>query len=78
MIKIGYLVKLPTISSFIMSAGSYYEMINTHTLHYVRPLEKPSISLMITGPFYPEAEFRKEVLDRYKKKTNFRVLKPKI
>ena len=56
--------KLPTISSFILSSGSYYEMINTHTLHYVRPLEEPSISLMLTGPFYPEAEFRKEILDK--------------
>jgi hypothetical protein len=56
--------KLPSISSFIMSAGSYYEMTNTHTLHYVKPLEKPSISLMLTGPLYPEAEFRKEVLDK--------------
>jgi hypothetical protein len=56
--------QLPTISSFIMSAGSYYEMINTHTLHYVKPLDKPSISLMLTAPLYPESVFRKEVLDK--------------
>jgi len=56
--------KLPTISKFVMSAGSYYEMTNTHTLHYVKPLDEPSISLMLTGPLYPEASFRKEVLTK--------------
>ena len=55
---------LPTISKFIMKEGSYYEMVNTHTLHYVRPLDKPSISLMLTGDLYPEASFRKEVLTK--------------
>ena len=35
-----------------------------HTLHYVRPLDKESLSLMITGPLYPEAEFRKEILNK--------------
>lgn len=56
--------KLPNIATFIMSAGSYYEMINTHTLHYVKPLNEPSISLMLTGTLYPEANFRKEVLTK--------------
>ena len=56
--------KLPTISKFIMSVGSYYEMTDTHTLHYVKPLDEPSISLMLTGPLYPEAFFRKEVLTK--------------
>ncbi len=56
--------ELPIISKFIMSNGSYYEMINTNTLHYVRPLGKPSISIMLTGDLYPEAVFRKENLDR--------------
>jgi hypothetical protein len=55
---------LPEISKFILTAGSYYEMVNTHTLHYVKPLDKPSISLMITGPLYTEAQFRKEVLNK--------------
>lgn len=55
---------LPEISKFILTSGSYYEMINTHTLHYVRPLDGPSISLMITGTLYPEAQFRKEVLNK--------------
>ena len=56
--------KIPVISKFIMSEGSYYEMVNTHTLHYVRPLGKPSVSFMLTGELYPESSFRKEVLDR--------------
>lgn len=53
---------IPIISKFILSAGSYYEMTNTHTLHYVKPIDKYSVSLMITGNLYPEN--RKEVLDR--------------
>ena len=56
--------KLPIISRFIMSEGSYYEMTNTHTLHYVKPLEEPSISLMITGNLDSEASFRKESLNK--------------
>lgn len=55
---------MPIISKFILNEGSYYEMINTHTLHYVKPLVNPSISLMITGTLYPEASFRKEVLTK--------------
>ena len=56
--------KLPEIAKFIIATGSYYEMTNTNTLHYVKPIGGISISLMITGPLYPEAEIRKEVLDR--------------
>lgn len=52
------------VSRFILNEKSYYEMTNTHTLHYVRPLDKESLSLMITGPLYPEAEFRKEILNK--------------
>lgn len=55
---------LPEISKVILTEGSYYEMINTHSLHYVKPLGEPSISLMITGPLYPEASIRKEVLNK--------------
>ena len=55
---------LPTISRFIMSAGSYYEMVNTHTLHYVKPLNNISISFMVTGNLYPEASIRKEALTK--------------
>ena len=55
---------LPIISRFVMREGSYYEMVNTNTLHYVKPMINPSISLMLTGPLYPEASFRKEILDK--------------
>jgi hypothetical protein len=54
---------LDQISKFILTEGSYYEMTNTHTLHYVKPQDQPSISLMITGPLYPEASVRKEILN---------------
>jgi hypothetical protein len=56
--------KLPVMAKFILGPGSYYQMTETHTLHYVKPLCGISTSLMLTGPLYPEAEFRKEVLDR--------------
>lgn len=55
---------LPIMSKFILHKGSYYEMLETNTLHYVKPLLLPSTSLMITGPLYKEAEFRKEVLNK--------------
>jgi len=54
---------LPTLSKFIISAGSYYQMTQTDCLHYVKPLNKVSRSCMITKDLYPEAEFRKESLD---------------
>ncbi len=54
----------PDIAKFIMVAGSYYEMTQTDALHYVRPISKVSYSIMITSDLYPEAEFRKEVVDK--------------
>lgn len=36
-------------STLILPENSYYEMIDINSWHYVRPLEKPSFSLMITG-----------------------------
>jgi len=51
-------------AKFIIYTGSYYQMTETHTLHYVKPLGGVSTSLMLSGPLYPEAEFRKEVVDR--------------
>jgi hypothetical protein len=45
---------LPPTARFVLSAGSYYEMTDTHALHYVRPLGKASLSLMMTGRLYPE------------------------
>lgn len=55
---------LPTLSRFIINEGSYYEMTQTDCLHYVKPLNEVSCSIMITKDLYPEAEFRKESLDR--------------
>ena len=56
--------KLPTMAKFILNTGSYYQMTETNTLHYVKPLGGISTSLMLAGPLYPEAEFRKEAVDR--------------
>jgi hypothetical protein len=56
--------KLQMISRFIMNTGSYYQMTNTHTLHYVKPMGGISTSLMLSGPLYPEADIRKEIVDR--------------
>jgi len=56
--------RIPVISKFVLTEGSYYEMTNTNTLHYVKPIDGISISLMLSGPLYPEAEFRKEVVNK--------------
>jgi hypothetical protein len=53
--------KLPVISRYMIMKGSAYEMLDTHALHYVKPLgNTTSMSLMLTGPLYPEAKYRKE------------------
>lgn len=36
-------------STLILPENSYYEMVDINSWHYVRPLENPSFSLMITG-----------------------------
>lgn len=36
----------------VLTAGSSYEMTNPDAWHSVRPLEKPSDSVMVTGPLY--------------------------
>lgn len=42
--------KEPVIAStLILPINSYYEMIEPHAWHYVRPLQQASFSLMITG-----------------------------
>jgi hypothetical protein len=33
-------------------------------MHYVKPLGGISISLMLSGNLYPEADFRKEILNK--------------
>lgn len=55
---------LPVMARFILGPGSYYEMIETHSLHYVKPIGAASLSIMLTGPLYPESVFRREALDR--------------
>jgi hypothetical protein len=41
--------KPPLAARLILAAGSEYEMTNPDGWHYVRPLNVPSISLMVTG-----------------------------
>lgn len=55
---------IPTIARFIVNEGSYYEMTQTDCLHFVNPKDQISCSIMVTKDLYPEAEFRKETLDR--------------
>ena len=54
---------LPTIARFIINEGSYYEMTQTDCLHFVKPMDNISMSIMITKDLYPEVSFRKESLD---------------
>lgn len=46
---------IPILSKLLLTAGSYYEMTQTDTLHYVKPTGEPSYSIMITCDLYPEA-----------------------
>lgn len=55
---------LPDLAKFIITKGSYYEMTQTDCLHYVKPITDTSLSIMITKDLYPEAVFRKEILDK--------------
>lgn len=55
---------LPDIAKFRMVERSYYEMTQTDCLHYVKPISEVSYSIMLTNDLYPEAIFRKEVLDK--------------
>lgn len=50
----------------ILPAGTCYEMVEPDAWHYVKPLDGPSYSIMVTGkltgrkmPIEPEKEFRK-------------------
>ena len=38
--------------TMVLKAGSSYEMLNPKAWHYVRPLEKPSLSIMVIGQPY--------------------------
>ncbi len=57
--------RLPILVRFVVNVNSYYEMTQTDCLHFVKPIEDYSASIMITPiDKYPEAEFRKEALDK--------------
>lgn len=45
---------LPIAAKFILNEGSSYEMTDTHGLHYVKPLDEVSYSIMVSGIPYPE------------------------
>ena len=55
---------IPTLARFIINKGTYYEMTQTYCLHFVRPLNDISASIMITKDLYLESDIRKEVIDR--------------
>lgn len=55
---------LSDLGKFILAKGSYYELTQTDALHYVKPISSISHSVMITYDLYPEADFRKEIVDQ--------------
>jgi hypothetical protein len=68
--------KKPIIAStLILPLNSYYEMIDINSWHYVRPLEKPSFSLMITGNPWkrevPKSNYRMRQLEECEKRIIF-------
>ena len=44
------------IVTVLLTAGSSYEMLHPHGWHYVQPLLKPSLSVMLTGKPWPKTE----------------------
>ena len=55
---------IPDLAKFIIAENSYYEMTQTDALHYVKPVSQVSYSIMATCGLYPEAVFRKEVVNK--------------
>ena len=49
-------LKLPITAKTILTAGSSYEMIEPNGLYYVKPITPFSLSLMVSGPPYPDAK----------------------
>lgn len=52
----------PEVARLILTAGSQYEMVHPLAWHYVRPLDEPSLSVMVTGkpwdpPVFDHAKF---------------------
>lgn len=43
----------PSLAKVVLKAGSSYEMVNPIGWHYVKPVGKPSMSLMVTGKPWP-------------------------
>ena len=58
---------LPVLASFIVGQGSWYEMRQTDTLHFVKPTKLPSYSIMFTveDELFPEANLRRENTGEY-------------
>jgi hypothetical protein len=62
-------------STLILPVNSYYEMTDINAWHYVRPLDKPSFSLMITGKPWkresPKSDYKMRELDNEEKRLIF-------
>lgn len=56
--------QLPDLMTILVTPGMCYEMTQTDTLHYVKPVSDVSYSIMITKDLYPEAINRKEALNK--------------
>jgi hypothetical protein len=41
---------MKTVATVVLTAGATYEMLDERGWHYVKPIDKPSLSLMLTGP----------------------------
>jgi hypothetical protein len=68
--------EVPVIAStLILPINSYYEMLDINSWHYVRPLDKPSFSLMITGKPWnresPKSNYKMRELDQSEKRIIF-------
>lgn len=48
----GFARPTAALSRMVLAAGSEYEMVNPATWHVVRPLDAPSLSVMLVGPPY--------------------------
>ena len=61
--KDGDQAPLEMAATIILPAGSAYEMVDPSGWHYVRPLETPTLSLMVAGPpWWPSEKKSKQEL----------------
>lgn len=62
-------------STLILPKDSYYEMVDINSWHYVRPLNEPSFSLMITGVPWkresPKSTYKMRELNESEKRVIF-------